>query len=236
MATIAFAHRGGPLLAGERLPDNSLPAFRRALAAGARALETDARRSADGHAVLAHDGAARRGLRRRRVASSPAAALAELGVPRLDDLYAELGTGFDLSVDLKTADALDPVLDAAGAAGATHRLHVCSGRVELLVRAAGRGTGARLVHSTRPREVAGSMEGHVARLAEAGIGVVNMRWTDWSPGLVTLVQRFGLAAFAWGTHEVRSLRAALALGVDGLYCDRVDLMLAVVGEFDVDGR
>ena len=60
---ITFAHRGA---GGSEAPENSLAAFRRALARGATGLESDARLSADGEVVLVHDRALRRGLRRIR--------------------------------------------------------------------------------------------------------------------------------------------------------------------------
>ena len=46
-----YAHRG----AAAELPENTLPAFRRALELGADALETDAHLTADGQVVLSHD-------------------------------------------------------------------------------------------------------------------------------------------------------------------------------------
>ena len=49
--TIVYAHRGA---AAER-PENTLPAFRRALELGADALETDVHLTADGQIVAAHD-------------------------------------------------------------------------------------------------------------------------------------------------------------------------------------
>lgn len=48
---LVIAHRGGARLA----PENTLPAFEAALAAGADVLETDARATADGVVVLIHD-------------------------------------------------------------------------------------------------------------------------------------------------------------------------------------
>jgi len=51
-----YAHRGA---AAER-PENTLPAFRRALELGADALETDAWRTRDGHVVVSHDPTGRR--------------------------------------------------------------------------------------------------------------------------------------------------------------------------------
>ena len=46
-----YAHRG----AAVELPENTLPAFRRALERGATAIETDCQVSKDGHVVLSHD-------------------------------------------------------------------------------------------------------------------------------------------------------------------------------------
>jgi glycerophosphoryl diester phosphodiesterase len=48
---LLYAHRG----AAAELPENTLPAFRRALDLGADAIETDAHLTADGHIVLSHD-------------------------------------------------------------------------------------------------------------------------------------------------------------------------------------
>jgi glycerophosphoryl diester phosphodiesterase len=49
--TIVYAHRG----AAAELPENTLPSFRRALAHGADALETDVHLTADGEIVASHD-------------------------------------------------------------------------------------------------------------------------------------------------------------------------------------
>ena len=51
-----YGHRG----ASARLPENTLPAFEKALADGANALELDIHRTADGHFVVAHDPHGRR--------------------------------------------------------------------------------------------------------------------------------------------------------------------------------
>jgi glycerophosphoryl diester phosphodiesterase len=48
---------------------------------------------------------------------------------------------------------------------------------------------------------------------------------------VSLFHRFDLGVFAWDVQEVRHLRAMLRIGVDALYCDRPDRMVAVVSEW-----
>jgi glycerophosphoryl diester phosphodiesterase len=224
---ITFAHRG----ARAELPENTLPAFSRALARGAKGLETDAHRSADGEAVLVHDPAIRRGLRRIRVAASDSAELARLDVPRLSDLYRDCGIAFELSIDLKTEGVEAPILAAATAVGAVERLWLCSPSVSRLRAIREQSAEVKLVHSTRRASMRGPVERYAANLADAGLDVVNLHHAEWTAGLVELFHRFEVRAFAWDVQEVRHIRAALAIGVDAIYSDHVDRMVATVAEF-----
>ena len=232
VSPITFAHRG----ARTEEPENTLPAFRRALELGARGLETDAHLSADGEVVLVHDGVVRTGWRRRRVATSRAADLAEHGIPRLADLYAELGADFELSVDLKGDGVGDAVLAVAGGARAVDRLWLCSPALGELHGLRERSREVHLVHSTRRDRIDAPLERHAADLAERAVDVLNLHYTEWTAGLVGLFHRFGVLAFAWDAQEVRHLRAVLAMGVDGVYCDRVDRMVATVAEWSDGSR
>jgi glycerophosphoryl diester phosphodiesterase len=226
-APITFAHRG----ARADESDNTLAAFRRALELGARGLESDVRRSADGEAVLVHGAVATRGWRRRRVASAKAAELRDLDVPSLADLYAELGTDYELSLDIYDAAAGDAMLAASQAAGALHRLWLCSSKLPLLESLGRRAPAAHLVHSIRRRNVGVPLERHAANLAERGVEVVNMHRSDWTAGLVELFHRFDVLAFAWDVQEVRHLRDMLTMGVDAVYSDHVARMVATIGEW-----
>ncbi len=229
---ITFAHRG----ARSELPENTLGAFRRALELGATGLETDAWLSQDGEVVLVHDDVVRLGrLRRMPVARTPAALLARAGVPTLTELYETLGTDFELSVDLKTAEVGAGVLEVAGAHAATARLWVCSGSARLLEELRERASAARLVHTTNRRVLDVALERHASNLAAAGIDAVNMHHTDWTAGLVGLYHRFGRKVFAWDVQTVRHLRAVLAMQVDGLYCDDVRRMVGTVSEWRATG-
>jgi len=109
VTVITFAHRGARLVE----PENTIPAFRRALEAGATGLETDVWLSSDGEVVCTHDAVVARGLRRRKVGTTTAAELATYGVPRLTEVYDELGTAFDCSVDVKAVEAAEPLLEVA---------------------------------------------------------------------------------------------------------------------------
>lgn len=230
---ITFAHRG----ARSELPDNTLPAFRRALELGASGLETDAWLSADGEVVLVHDAVARKGLRRLKVAKTSADDLRGFGVPRLTDLYAELGDEFELSIDVRDRDAAEPIVELARSAGdgAPARLWLCHPSARFLTRLRDRVPDVKLVHSQWKEQVDTQLERHAADLKSAGIDAMNFHHSEWSAGLVSLFHRFDVRAFAWDVQEVRHLRTMLKIGVDALYCDDVHRLVATVAEWTDSG-
>ena len=227
--TITFAHRGARL----EEPENTIPAFERALAAGATGLETDVWLAADGEVVCSHDAVVRSGRRRRRISESTAAELAELSVPRLADVYEKLGAAFECSVDVKSPDAAAALVDVARKYGALERLWVCSPDLDVL-RPLRTEPAVKLVHSDRRRAIPVPLERHASELGSMGIDAMNMHHSEWTAGLVSLFHRFDVRAFAWDTQEVRQLRAVLRMHVDAVYCDRPDRMVATVAEWTDD--
>ena len=223
---IAFAHRG----ARAHAPENTLEAFRLALRLGATGLASDVWLTSDGVAVLDHDGRVGSRWRRRPVASLSRSALSE-SVPRLEDLYAECGTDFELSLDVRDPQAADVVVAVARAAGAdaVERLWLCHPEWERLVGWREQWPTVRLVDSTRLRLMRQGPERRAAQLAAAGIDAVNLHQSDWTGGLTTLFHRFGRLAFAWDAQHERVLRGLVALGIDGVYSDHVDRMVEAVG-------
>jgi len=227
---ITFAHRGARLLH----PENTIPAFRAGLEHGAQGLETDAWLSGDGHVVLTHDAGVAGplfGLWRLRVHRASAARLARHGVPRLEDLYVQLGRDYDLSVDIKDPASAEPMLELSARLGTPERTWLCSPDLEHLRSLRALSADVRLVHSTHRRHLPDSMERHAADLAAAGIDAMNLHHREWNKGLVGLFHRFGVRAFAWNVQEVRHLRAMLGYGVDAVYCDHVERMVATVAEW-----
>jgi glycerophosphoryl diester phosphodiesterase len=234
VSVITFAHRGARLDEAE----NTIPAFRRALEVGASGVETDVWLSTDGEVVCAHDPVVSRGLRRRKIASTNADELAEYGIPRMADVYRELGTAFECSVDVKSPDAAAGLVEVARSFGAQERLWVCSPDLALLrtLRAESRRDDAsvKLVHSERRNSISAPLERHAFDLASAGLDAMNMHHSEWTAGLVSLFHRFEIKAFAWDAQEVRHLRAVLAMGIDAVYCDRPERMVATVSEWIAD--
>jgi len=222
---IAFAHRG----ARAHAPENTLEAFRLALRLGATGLESDVWVTADGEAVLDHDGIVGTRVRRRRIADVPRAAL-PAHVPTLADLYAAVGTDVEISLDVKDPAAADPVLAVARAAGgdALRHLWLCHHDWTLVSSWRAASDEVRLVDSTRLRRIRGGAERRAATLADRGIDAVNLHQTDWSGGLTTLFHRFDVLAFGWDAQFPRVIGELVEMGIDGVYSDHVDRMVDVV--------
>jgi len=220
---IAFAHRG----ASGHAPPNTLDAFRLGLRLGATGLESDVWLTADGIPVLDHDGYVRHGLRRRPIASMARADLPP-HIPSLGDLYAECGSDYELSLDLKDAAAAAATFGTARAAGGTDRLWLCHPDRAVLVGLRREAGDAHLVHSTRLRRMPQGPERLAAQLANDGIEVVNLHRSDWTGGLTTLFHRFDRLAFGWDAQHERMLLDLLDMGIDAVYSNYVDRMMEAV--------
>jgi glycerophosphoryl diester phosphodiesterase len=221
----AFAHRG----ARAHAPENTLAAFTLALRLGANGLESDVWVTADGEAVLDHDGVVGGRLRRRPIGTVRRADLPP-HVPTLDELYATCGTGMQVSLDVKDGGAFDRVVAVARATGdaALRNLWLCHPRWEQLVEWRGRCADVRLVDSTRLDRIKEGPERRAATLAAKGIDGINMHHLDWTGGLTTLFHRFGVLAFGWDAQSPRVLAELLDSGIDGVFSDHVDRMVEAV--------
>ena len=227
---LAFAHRG----ARAHAPENTLAAFELAVEMGATGLESDVWLTADGVAVLDHDGVVGPRLRRRPIARVDQADLPN-HIPTLSELYGLVGTDRPLSLDVKDPAAFDVVVATARGVGggAEEHLWLCSDDVDHLTAWRHR-TSARLVNSTRLGRIGHSPEQRAALLRERGIDGLNLPHREWNGGLVTLLHRFERYALAWGLIHDRELAAVIDAGIDGVYSDHVDRMMQIVGAFYPD--
>jgi len=222
---IGFAHRG----ARAQAADNTLEAFELALKLGATGLESDVWVTADGVAVLDHDGMVRtgfKGLRRHPITGLRRDELPG-HIPALADLFAACGSDFHLSLDLKQAGIAQHVIDTCerAASGFEPNLWLCHPGVTELAALRDANPAVRLVNSTRLERMPNGPERRAANLAAAGIDAVNLHHSDWNGGLVTLFHRFERIAFAWDLQFEHILRPAIRMGIDGVYSDHVDLMI-----------
>ena len=218
---LAFGHRGARAYQRE----NTIDSFELALKLGCNGLESDVWLTADGVAVLDHDGVVRRSMgRSRRIADLRRDQLPD-HIPSLAELYDRCGTDFDLSLDLKDPASGPTVIDVVRevAPHSLHRLWLCAPRWQMLTEL--RGTGARLIDSTTPERISEGLERRAATLASQGIDGLNMHHSHWTGGSVALLHRFGRVAFGWDVQQPHLLHDTLRMGLDGVYSDYPDRLV-----------
>lgn len=199
---MGFAHRGGMAEA----PENSLAAFRNSLGKGVRALESDVW-LLDGVPVVSHD--------------APRA-----GALPLAELFAQCGTDFDLSVDMKgPGTAAEATIEVARTAGFDlARLWLCGGPGSC-ARWRSLDPTVRLVTDLRWRDALLFSRPVLQGLAANGVDAVNIRHGRWTRGLVARVHAEGLLAFGWDVQTRWSMRRAAWLGLDGVFSDHPSLLV-----------
>jgi glycerophosphoryl diester phosphodiesterase len=222
---IGFAHRG----ARAHAPENTLEAFQLALRLGGTGLESDVWLTADGQAVLDHDGVVGGVLRRRPIGSLDRPQLPG-HIPTLRELYEACGTDFELSLDIKDDAAVGEVIAVAREFGdAEARLWLCHPNWRTVATWRDLSSSVKLVDSTRLRHMRSGPERRAAELAKARIDAVNLHHTDWNGGFITLFHRFEVYTLAWDCQFDRVLDEMLDAGIDGVFSDHVDRMVAALG-------
>ena len=220
---IAFAHRG----ARAHAPENTIEAFALALKLGATGIESDVWLTQDNVVVLDHDGVVRRGLRRIPFAEISRANLPS-HIPSLSEMLDTCGTDFDFSVDVKDVRALIPTVNALAAAGFDQsRAWLCHWDADVLLAHRPLVPDVRLVDSTRLSKISEGLERRANKLRQNGIDAINMHYSDWTGGSVTMVHRFDLYAFSWDLQFESHLQDAMRMGADAVYSDYVDRMMDV---------
>ncbi|CAO5182605.1 Glycerophosphoryl diester phosphodiesterase [Frankia sp. AiPs1] len=238
---IGFAHRGSPALYQR---ENTLAAFRRALASGARGLESDVWLTADGVPVLHHDGVLGPPGRRRPIGTLAVDRLPSW-LPTLAAFYraldASFGLSFELSLDLKgpdegfapKADAIVAVAREAGGSAAASRLWLC-GHLPQLAAYRARDPDVQLVNSASLAAVqgGGGPAAYAEKLRAAGIAALNLRSREWTPrtaGIAEVLHEREVAAFGWDAQRTATLRRLAGYGLDAVYSDHVDRLVQVTG-------
>ncbi len=220
---IAFAHRG----AKAHAPENTLEAFGLALRLGATGLESDVWVTADGIAVLDHDGVVRNGRRRRPISELTRDQLPET-LPSLSQLLVAFPANeYSLSLDLKGEGTGSVVIDTVRQVAPTllPRLWLCHPSRETLSSLRALDTSVRLVNSTRLAAMKEGPERRAASLREYEIDAVNLHHSEWTGGLIALFHRFDRYCLAWDLQQDYLLSRVLRMGADGVFSDWVDRMM-----------
>ncbi|MFI5568271.1 glycerophosphodiester phosphodiesterase [Streptomyces sp. NPDC051740] len=228
----AVAHRGDPY----RVRENTLASLRSALHRGADAVEIDVRLTRDGVPVLLHDGTLKRLWGHDRPLPSlsweEVREVTDDGVPTLSDALAATDGG-RVMIDLPGAPdvrAVRRIVDAVRERGAQDRVYYCAGAPAMLaVRAADPSAEIALTRTTLAPARAGLLE------------AVRPRWLNYRFGLVDRaladrVHHAGHLLSVWTPDTRRSMRRLLALGVDSITTNRIDVLCALRAAGSRPGR
>jgi glycerophosphoryl diester phosphodiesterase len=215
-----IGHRGAP----REFPENSLPAFERAIERGADAIELDVHVTSDGVPIVHHDpDVGRHGLAKRPVAAmmwqevSRIQLAPEIFVPSLAQVLMLVGSRATVYVELKGKDVAAQtiaVIRASGSHCAVHSFdHAAIARVARIAPEVRRG----ILFDEYPKDIEGSMR-------EASALDVWPQWELTDRGLVDRVHREGGRVIAWTVNRRAAAKRLIALGVDALCGDDVRLL------------
>ncbi len=241
-SVIAMAHRGGALHPEIPGAENTLHAFRHAVALGYRYLETDVHATSDGVLLAFHDDALdrvtdTRGLLSRLTADEVKVARigGEHAVPTMAELLEEF-PDCRFNIDIKSAAAVQPLADLLERTGSADR--VCIGSFsQRRIDAFRRATGGRVATSAAPLEVGLFMAlpsaGAARRATRGRVSALQVPHRRGALPIVTrsLVRRAhaaGVHVHVWTVDEPDEMDELLDLGVDGLITDRTDVLKQVL--------
>jgi glycerophosphoryl diester phosphodiesterase len=235
-----FAHRGLAIDTAE----NTMLAFLKALAAGARYLETDVHVSLDGVAVLSHDSDLLRVAgTKSRIRDLTLAELQQidLGNGQTICTLAEALTAFPdarFNIDIKADDAGIPAARAILACNAVDRVLIGSfnearraSAVKLLpgvataaspIRAALALISAKLGFVWLLRRILSGVDAMQVPIRAYGLTIGTAR-------VIRMVHAASTEIHFWTINDPVQMASLLGLGADGLITDRVDVAIDVVG-------
>ena len=237
---IPFAHRGGTNSA----PENTLPAFERAVELGFAHLETDVHLSADGVLMAFHDHDLRR-------TCGIDASIAELSSRELAEVLVDgrepIPTMVDLldrfpdarfNIDCKSDAAAGPLVQLVRDRDLLDRVCIGAFSHSRLIKIRSL-LGPRLITCMSPQEVArlrlaGRVTGSAPRVAQvpvrAGDSGAGRRVTVVTERFVRAAHRRGVVVHVWTIDDPAEMRRRLDLGVDGIVTDRREVLRDVVVE------
>ncbi len=228
---IVVAHRGGAAHA----PENTLVAYRQAMAAGARVAELDIHMSADGVPVVIHDATTLRttgvdalvgAMKWSDLAGLDAGAwfgpqfagerLPTLGEV-LDLTHGKLTVCIEIKAGVGVVEAVTREVDARGMRN--HVVVFSFDAEALLGIKAAMPEVATLLLSSHAGTPPGYGPETVTRAVELGVSAIGYSHRLVTPELVRAAHEAGLPVFVWTVNQPEAAEAMRALGVDGLITD-----------------
>jgi len=246
-STLLAAHRGGALL----WPENSLLAFRNAVAMGADFIEFDVHLSRDGEVVVIHDPTLERTttgagpVKERTVAElkgvrlkDRAGAVTEETVPTLDEVAAVAAQGkrrmlLEIKVDASKVrypgieEKVLAILDRHGMAGSTVVM-AFEAPTWRRVRELRPDVATCALYSARmlgPTSLAAELEA----LRSAGVRLIGVEHTAVDAAAVTQARAAGIGLGAWTVNDAAAMKRLIDAGAAILITDQPDVAKTVLG-------
>jgi glycerophosphoryl diester phosphodiesterase len=245
-----YGHRGAPA----HLPENTLPAFERALADGANSLEIDVHPTADGHFVVAHDPDGERmagvpehirscsldQVRRWNVALGTGRRdLGRHTVPTLAETFKAF-PDVPLSIDLKPdePEAVPPLLEVVARHGAEDRVTLASFSARVVQRMRELGYPGRTTLSKLEVGLLRFLPAAVAKRFISGnaahIPVEHNGIRLDGERFIRRCRSLGLRVDYWVVDDPKEARRLLDRGATGIMSDDPALIAPVFREFRVE--
>jgi glycerophosphoryl diester phosphodiesterase len=201
-------------------PENTLPSFAAAIAAGAQGIELDVHVTADGVVVVHHDALTSRGvdiaraswseLQRNGGPDAPA-------IPMLSQVTALVSGRVELFVEAKGAGVEHAAVAALAGYAGPFAIHSFDHTQVARLRAMDADLRLGILFEKAPSDVRAAMD---------SVGATDV-WPHWSlvtSELVRDVHAAGGRVIPWTVNEPGTIRAMTALGVDGICSDDVTLL------------
>ena len=214
-AMLILAHRGWH----DSAPENTLAAFRRAVAAGVDGIETDLRLDANGGLVLFHDRFAPDGRAVESLTREELSRAAGYPVPSLAEALDE-GADILWNLEIKVREAAEPTINLLRQLAGRHRilvtsfLHPVVGEIVSRLDVEG---GLLVAHD--PINGLPLCQGH-SRLRS-----IVFDYATAAPETIRRAAEAGLDVYLYNPTTAEDHRHARACGVHGLITDHLDLVL-----------
>jgi glycerophosphoryl diester phosphodiesterase len=229
---LVIAHRG----ASGHLPENTLPAYERAVELRADMIEIDLHRTRDGAVVVSHDAELARLGGRGEIADATLDEVRALDagagarVPLLDEVLDAFGPRIPFNLELKCSShgaypGLEEIaLEAVRRRGLLESTLFSCFEDEVLARLRELASDARIGLLFSPRRPARPLE-RARRLGAEGL---NPWYGLVGPALVESAHTAELAVYPYTVDEPAEMRRLLELGVDGLFTNYPDRLRALL--------
>jgi len=217
---LVVAHRG----ASAYEPENTMSAFRRALAMGADAIELDIRQSADGVIVVIHDENLKRvsGIEK-RVRDCTYDELSRIRIfnsetiPKLEDVLSEFGNKTTLFIEIKEAGLEEKLVSLLRQHSVIDNVLVISFLYTTLAK----------VKELEPRIEVGLLTFKTPLPLKEGKKLnafaILPRFNIVTPRTIQMIRAYGFRTYVWTINDLSLALRMIGYGVDGIVTDRPDI-------------